>query len=133
VDEDSELVFEARLSHRNGGNLPNCIKMSPFDGRLVIFEGEKPFPECSGTFYVVVTAYDKDVKCQKVSFESLITLNTPVDSRIAGPTDFKANLNRPFLLKLNQDMYFVEPDMNDTLRFSITLAPNVDLACQNWV
>lgn len=61
VDEDSELVFEARLSLRNGGKLPNCIKMSPFDGRLVIFEEEQPSPECSGTFYVVVTAFDKDV------------------------------------------------------------------------
>jgi hypothetical protein len=30
-------------------------------------------------------------------------------------------------------MYFVEPDLNDTLRFSLSLAPNVDLACQNWV
>jgi hypothetical protein len=133
VDEDSELVFDARLSHRNGGKLPNCIKMSPFDGRLVIFDDDQPSPECSGTFYVVVTAYEKDVKCQQVSYESVITINTPVDSRIAGPTDFKATLNRLFVLKLNQSMYFVEPDLNDTLRFSLSLAPNVDLACQNWV
>jgi hypothetical protein len=81
----------------------------------------------------VVTAYDKDVKCQLVSYESVITINTPVDSRIAGPTDFTTTLNRPFLLKLNQSMYFVEPDLNDTLRVSLSLAPNVDLACQNWV
>ena len=133
MDEDSELVFEARLSLWNEGKLPNCIKMSPFDGRLVIYEEDAPSPECSGTFYVVVTAYDKDVKCQHVSYESVITINTPVDSRIAGPTDFEAALNRQFFLKLNQSMYFVEPDLNDTLRFSLSLAPNVDLACQNWV
>ena len=61
VDEDSEIEYEVRLSH---GTMPSCMKMSPLDGKLVIFENQLlPDPQCSGTYYVVVTGYDKDIRC----------------------------------------------------------------------
>jgi len=45
--------------------------MSPFDGKLVIAETDKSGdPDCSGTFYLIVTAYDKEFKCQSVSYET---------------------------------------------------------------
>jgi len=73
------------------------------------------YNECSGMYRIIVTATDVEHRCQKISVESIIVINSGMGSMIKGLTDFTIRENERFIYKVDLEKYFVDSDKGDRI------------------
>ncbi len=68
------------------------------------------YNECSGMYRIIVTATDIEHRCQKISVESIIVINSAMGSMIKGQTEFEIRENSWFIYKVDIEKYFFDSD-----------------------
>ena len=63
----------------------------------------------------MVTGTDVEQRCQKISIESSIIINTGMGSLIRGQTEFAVRENYWFIHKVDITKYFVDNDKGDRM------------------
>ena len=67
------MSFEAKLFPNSP--LPTCLFLNPSTGLLVLNSSSGL---CSGTYRLLISAYESLNRCTHLSYETLITFNTPI-------------------------------------------------------
>lgn len=79
------MEYSARVVGGKDMMLPDCLAINPSDGKVVIWEQKSnKYGECSGLYRIIVTGTDIENRCQKISIESQVVINTAIESLIRG-------------------------------------------------